>query len=59
MINTDSVYYLVGFLILANGATIITVLGTAFKIAEQFGSLKANVSTNTSRIEKLEEFVHG
>ena len=56
--NVDMIYMVVGFLILANGATIIAVLGSAMKISSEFGSLKTEVKINVKDIQRNEKRIH-
>lgn len=58
MDNVNIIYSVVGFLVLANGATIITVFTSAIKISSQFGSLQSRVEANTKGIEKNEKRIY-
>lgn len=48
----------IGFMILANGATIITVFTTAMQLSKQFGVLQTNVEINSKTIEKQEKRIY-
>lgn len=55
---STGLYAIVGFLILANGATIITVFSSAMKISSEFGSLKTTVKNNHERLNKHDERIY-
>ena len=49
---------IVGFLVLANGATIIAVMGSAMKISSKFGSMETKIENNSTNIRRVEVRVH-
>ena len=54
----DLAAYGIGFMVLANGATMITVLFAALRLSGEFGVQKEKISNNERRITVNEKRLH-
>jgi hypothetical protein len=54
----ETVYLVIGFIVVANGATILTVFTSALKLSNEFGILKEKVETNAKCIGRLDKRIY-